>query len=122
MPKIMVVDDEPDLVRLVQFRLEREGWDVVTATDGLSAISLIVDEKPDLIFLDVMMPGMDGFEVLEQIRTTRGVQKTPVIMLTAKGTTTDLEKARSLYVQHYIIKPFDPDKLVERAKKILDIK
>ena len=121
MPKIMVVDDEPDLVRLVQFRLEREGWDVVTATDGLSAISTIVDEKPDLIFLDVMMPGMDGFEVLEQIRTKRGVQKTPVIMLTAKGTTGDLEKARSLYVQHYIIKPFDPDKLVERAKKILNL-
>jgi len=117
----MVVDDEPDLVRLVQFRLEREGWDVVTATDGLSAISTIVDEKPDLIFLDVMMPGMDGFEVLEQIRTKRGVQKTPVIMLTAKGTTGDLEKARSLYVQHYIIKPFDPDKLVERAKKILNL-
>jgi two-component system, OmpR family, alkaline phosphatase synthesis response regulator PhoP len=121
MPKIMVVDDEPDLVRLVQFRLEREGWEVVTATDGLSAISTIVDEKPDLIFLDVMMPGMDGFEVLEQIRTKRGVQKTPVIMLTAKGTTGDLEKARSLYVQHYIIKPFDPDKLVERAKKILNL-
>lgn len=121
MPKIMVVDDEPDLVRLVQFRLEREGWQVVTASDGLSAISLAAEERPDLIFLDVMMPGMDGFEVLEQIRTRRGVYKTPVVMLTAKGTTTDLEKARELYVQHYIIKPFDPDKLVSTAKKILKL-
>lgn len=121
MPKIMVVDDEPDLVRLVQFRLEREGWDVVTASDGQSALAVIAEEHPDLIFLDVMMPGMDGFEVLEQIRTRRGVHKTPVVMLTAKGTTTDLEKARELYVQHYIIKPFDPDKLVTTAKRILKI-
>jgi DNA-binding response OmpR family regulator len=121
MPKILVVDDEPDLVRLVEFRLEREGWDVVTASDGLSAVGTAIDEKPDLIFLDVMMPGMDGFEVLEQIRTKRGIHKTPVIMLTAKGTTPDLEKARALYVQHYIIKPFDPDKLVATAKKVLKI-
>ena len=121
MPKIMVVDDEPDLVRLVQFRLEREGWEVITATDGLSALGKAMDEHPDLIFLDVMMPGMDGFEVLEQIRSRRGIHKTPVVMLTAKGTTTDLEKARSLYVQHYVIKPFDPDKLVATAKKVLHI-
>src|ERR1035437_325366 len=76
-PKVMVVDDEPDLVRLVQFRMEREGWDVVTATDGLSALSKAMEERPDIIFLDVMMPGMDGFEVLEQIRTRRGIHKTP---------------------------------------------
>ncbi|HET6382943.1 MAG TPA: response regulator [Armatimonadota bacterium] len=119
MPKIMVVDDEPDLVRLVQFRLEREGWEVVTASDGLSAVSLVIEEKPDLLFLDVMMPGMDGFEVLEQIRTRRDLHKIPVVMLTAKGGATDLEKARSLHVQHYVIKPFDPDRLVATAKKIL---
>ncbi len=121
MPKIMVVDDEPDLVRLVQFRLEREGWEVISATDGLSALAKAQEEHPDLIFLDVMMPGMDGFEVLEQIRTRRGIHKTPIVMLTAKGTSTDLEKARALYVQHYIIKPFDPDKLVSTAKKVLRI-
>jgi DNA-binding response OmpR family regulator len=119
MTKILVVDDEPDLVRLVEFRLEREGWDVVTASDGPTALALASEEHPDLIFLDVMMPGMDGFEVLSQIRTRRGLHKTPIVMLTARGTTGDLEKATGLYVQHYIIKPFDPEKLVSTVKKIL---
>ncbi|HET6384027.1 MAG TPA: response regulator [Armatimonadota bacterium] len=119
MPKVLVVDDEADIVRLVRFRLEKEGWDVVSAFDGQSAIAAAIEHRPDLIFLDIMMPDMDGFDVLEEIRTRRGVYKTPVVMLTARRSGVDMDKARAFNVYHYITKPFDPELLITTAKKIL---
>ena len=77
MPKVLVVDDEEDIVRLVRFRLEKEGWEVVSAFDGRSAVTAAMEHRPDLIFLDIMMPDMDGFGVLEEIRTRRGYGQSP---------------------------------------------
>jgi DNA-binding response OmpR family regulator len=119
MPKVMVVDDEPDLVRLVEFILQKEGFDVVACSDGRTALSLVEDEKPDLIILDIMMPLLDGMEVLRQIRSRRGTARVPVIMLTAKTASVTVDEARQLWVSDYVMKPFDPEKLVLKVKKAL---
>ena len=119
MPKVMVVDDEPDLVRLVEFILQKEGFDVVACSDGRMALNLVEAEKPDLIILDIMMPLMDGMEVLRQIRSRRGTARVPVIMLTAKTASVTVDEARQLWVSDYVMKPFDPEKLVLKVKKAL---
>jgi len=121
MPKIMVVDDEPDVVRMLQFRFEKDGFEVVSCGDGQSALSLAEEEKPDLIVLDIMMPLMDGMEVLRQIRSRRATSKTPVIMLTAKTSSVTVDQARQLWVSDYITKPFDPEKLVVKVRKALHL-
>jgi len=118
-PKILVVDDEPDLVKLLTFRFEREGWEVITACDGHQGVTAAEEHHPDLIVLDIMMPVLDGMEALEQIRTSRGIHKTPVVMLTAKNSAFDTARARELYVQHYVTKPFDNEKLVSTIKRVL---
>ena len=119
MPKIMVVDDEPDVVRLVEFILQKEGFEVVTASDGRTGLSLLDEEKPDLIILDIMMPLMDGMEVLRQIRSHRTTSRVPVIMLTAKTASVTVDEARQLWVSDYVMKPFDPERLVVKVKKAL---
>lgn len=121
MPKILVVDDEPDVVRLVEFRLQKEGFDILTASDGRSALDLLEKETPDLIILDIMMPLMDGMEVLRQIRSHRATARVPVIMLTAKTASVTVDEARQLWVSDYVMKPFDPEKLVAKVKKALKL-
>lgn len=121
MPKILVVDDEPDVVRLVEFRLQREGFEILTSGDGRSALDLLEKEKPDLIILDIMMPLMDGMEVLREIRAQRGTSRIPVIMLTAKTASVTVDEARQLWVSDYVMKPFDPEKLVTKVKKALKL-
>jgi DNA-binding response OmpR family regulator len=119
MPKILVVDDEIDMVNLIKFRLEVEGWEVVTAANGHSAMASAIQEHPDLILLDIMMPDMDGITVLEQIRTKRGIHRTPVVMVTAKRSVIDMEKARRMDAPYFIVKPFDPEVLITTARKAL---
>lgn len=121
MSKILVVDDEPDVVRLVEFRLQREGFEILTCSDGKSALALLETEKPDLIVLDIMMPLMDGMEVLRQIRSHRATSRIPVIMLTAKTASVTVDEARQLWVSDYVMKPFDPEKLVTKVKKALKL-
>lgn len=120
-PKILVVDDEPDVTRMLEFRLEKEGFDVTSCGDGRTAIDLAQELKPDLVILDIMMPMIDGIEVLRQIRAHRITSRIPVIMLTAKTTGVTIEEARQLWVNDYLIKPFDPEKLVAKTKKALKI-
>lgn len=121
MPKILVVDDEEDVVRLLEFRLSKEGFDVICCGDGQTAITLMEQHKPDLVVLDIMMPLMDGMEVLRQIRSRRATSKIPVIMLTAKTSSVAVDEARQLWVSDYIMKPFDPEKLVEKVRKALKL-
>jgi DNA-binding response OmpR family regulator len=121
MPKIMVVDDEPDVVRLVEFILQKENFEVVAASDGRTALGLLEEEKPDLIILDIMMPLMDGMEVLRQIRSHRTTSRVPVIMLTAKTASVTVDEARQLWVSDYVMKPFDPERLVVKVKKALKL-
>src|SRR5512146_832101 len=113
---IMVVDDEERMARFIRLNLEHDGFQVVEAFRGMEAIQKLRDSLPDLIILDVMMPDLDGFEVLKMIRETSSV---PVIMLTAKGEEDDRVRGLELGADDYVTKPFSPRELVSRVKAVL---
>jgi two-component system KDP operon response regulator KdpE len=114
--RILVVDDEERMVRFIRLNLEHDGFQVSEAFNGKEAIAKIRDVTPDLILLDVMMPDLDGFEVLE---TVREVSNVPVIMLTAKGEEDDRVRGLELGADDYVTKPFSPRELVSRVKAVL---
>lgn len=114
--RILVVDDEERMVRFIRMNLEHDGFQVSEAFNGKQAIQKLRDVTPDLILLDVMMPDLDGFEVLETIREISNV---PVIMLTAKGEEDDRVRGLELGADDYITKPFSPRELVSRVKAVL---
>jgi len=114
--RILVVDDEERMVRFIRLNLEHDGFQVSEAFNGKQAIQKMRDLTPDLILLDVMMPDLDGFEVLETIREISNV---PVIMLTAKGEEDDRVRGLELGADDYVTKPFSPRELVSRAKAVL---
>ncbi len=116
--KILAVDDEKHIVRLVQVNLERQGYEVVTANDGKEALEKVESERPDLVVLDVMMPYMDGFEVLQNLRRNSSTRDIPVIMLTAKAQDADVFKGWQSGVDCYLTKPFNPMELVSFVKRI----
>jgi DNA-binding response OmpR family regulator len=109
--KMLVADDEPHLLRLVKFRLEREGYRVLTATDGDTALQVARDERPDLCVLDVMMPKRSGFDVLRELRADAQCKDMKVIMLTARAQDRDVDAGFSLGADDYITKPFSPQEL-----------
>jgi len=113
---ILVVDDEERMLRFIRLNLEHDGFLVVQATRGMQAVEILRQEMPDLILLDVMMPDLDGFEVLRMIREAYSV---PVIMLTAKGEEDDRVYGLELGADDYITKPFSPRELVSRVKAVL---
>jgi two-component system, OmpR family, KDP operon response regulator KdpE len=113
---ILVVDDEPRMVRFVQMNLELEGYRVLTAADGTEALQRVREDMPDLILLDVMMPGMDGYEALQHIREVSSV---PVIMLTVKAEEQDKVHGLELGADDYVTKPFAPRELMSRVKAAL---
>ncbi len=114
--RILVVDDEERMVRFIRLNLEHDGFQVIEAYRGIEAIQRMRDSLPDLILLDVMMPDLDGFEVLKMIREISSV---PVIMLTAKGEEDDRVRGLELGADDYVTKPFSPRELVSRVKAVL---
>jgi DNA-binding response OmpR family regulator len=114
--RILVVDDEERMVRFIRMNLEHDGFQVVEAFNGKQAVQKLRDTTPDLILLDVMMPDIDGFEVLETIREGSSV---PVIMLTAKGEEDDRVRGLELGADDYITKPFSPREMVSRVKAVI---
>ena len=117
--RILVVDDEPFILRSLAYVLKREGFEVVEARDGVEAIETARREKPDLVFLDVMMPKKNGFDVLAEIKATPALDGTHVILLTAKGQDSDREQGFKLGCDDYVTKPVSPLRLVERARAVL---
>jgi two-component system alkaline phosphatase synthesis response regulator PhoP/two-component system response regulator VicR len=117
--KILVCDDERHIVRLIQVNLERQGWEVVTAFDGKEGLEKIRSEKPNLVVLDVMMPYMDGFEVLKSLRREPDTEALPVIMLTAKAQDKDVFEGYHYGADMYLTKPFNPMELVTFVKRII---
>lgn len=117
--KILVVDDEEDIVDLIRYNLEKEGYSVATASDGNSALQIAGEFKPDLIILDIMMPGPDGFEVCRQVRLIPGLAQVSIIFLTAKTGEIDQILGLELGADDYIQKPVSPRILVARVKTIL---
>lgn len=116
--KILVVDDERHIVRLVEVNLVRAGYEVVTAFDGVEALDAVKEHKPDMLVLDVMMPRMDGFEVLKHLQADPGYQNIPVIMLTAKAQDADIFKGWQSGVSSYLTKPFNPKELLVFVERI----
>jgi len=117
--KILIVDDEPFILKSLTFVLKREGFHVESATDGLEAKEKIQQLKPDIVFLDIMMPKMNGMEVCEWLRKDPDLRNTYVIILTAKGQETDREKGFSIGADEYMTKPFSPSNVVNRIREIL---
>ena len=115
-PYILVVDDDPNISRLEQLYLEKEGYEVKVAADGNEAIESFRKLPPDLVLLDVMLPGTDGYEVLKAIRKSGSI---PVIMVTAKGETFDKVLCLELGADDYIVKPFDGKEMIARVKAVL---
>lgn len=116
---ILVIDDEKDLQELVRYNLEKEGYDVIVAKDGASGLDVALRHKPDLIVLDLMMPGMDGLEVCRRLRGDDRGRHTPLLMLTAKATEADRVVGLEMGADDYVTKPFSPRELVARVKAIL---
>ncbi len=113
--RILVVDDDPPSVKMISFLLREEGYEVVSADNGESALELIDSEAPDLVILDVMMPHLDGFEVCRRIRQKQDV---PVIFLSARGETVDKVAGLELGADDYLAKPFEPSELLARVKAV----
>lgn len=115
-PRILIVDDENDIRELISFYLKKEGYKVFEAENGLKALEIVESEYIDLGIIDVMMPNMDGFELVENIKEFKEL---PCIMLTARGETKDKLRGFNLGIDDYVVKPFDPNELMARIKAIL---
>jgi CheY-like chemotaxis protein len=114
--RILVADDEPHLIRSISFVLNKAGYEVCTANDGDEALKKLVDFKPELIFLDIMMPKKNGYEVCEEIRQMPDYKDTHIIVLSAKGGDIDKEKAFNVGANEFISKPFSPLEVISRLK------
>jgi DNA-binding response OmpR family regulator len=120
--KILVIEDDPATSRLVDYSLRHEGYQVFTASNGLDGIRKALEEIPDLIILDVMLPGMDGFEICHRLRSETKTAEVPVLMFSAKSQ--DIDKTTGLLVgaDAYLTKPAPPSSIVENVQKLIDTK
>jgi DNA-binding response OmpR family regulator len=118
-PLVLVADDDPDILMLVRFPLERAGYGIVSASDGQTALDLALAHEPDLAVLDVMMPRLDGYEVTQRLREHEATRAIPVILLTARVQETDLERGFAAGADDYMAKPFSPTELGARVQAAL---
>ena len=118
--KILVVDDEPDLLKVVTFRLQKAGYETITAEDGQKALDLIQAQKPDLILHDLRLPIIDGNKVCERVKSDDKLKNIPVILITATSVPSKIvNKTKELNADDYLIKPFDPEELLKKIKKFI---
>jgi len=120
--KILVVDDEPNIVQTLQDRLEMNDYQVVTAVNGQAGLEKATSEQPDIVLLDVIMPIMDGLEMLERLRKNDATRNIPVIMLTARSQNQDVARANGYGIEDYVVKPFDLSELLEKIEATLEKK
>jgi DNA-binding response OmpR family regulator len=120
-PLVLVADDDPDILALVRFRLERDGYEVLSAPDGEMALDLAMARTPDLAVLDVMMPRLDGYEVTRRLREHGPTTTIPIILLTARVQEPDLERGFEAGADDYVTKPFSPQALGERVQAALGL-
>lgn len=119
--KILTCDDEKHIVRLIQVNLERQGYEVITAFNGAECLEKVKEDRPDLIVLDVMMPEMTGFEVLDTLKKDPETENIPVIMLTARAQDSDVLRGWQSGVECYLTKPFNPMELIAFVKRIFSM-
>jgi DNA-binding response OmpR family regulator len=116
---VLVADDDPDILALVRFRLERDGYEVLAAQDGEAAVDLALARTPDLALLDVTMPRLDGYEVTRRLRDHAPTAAIPIILLTARAQEPDVEQGLEAGADDYVTKPFSPQALGERVQEAL---
>jgi DNA-binding response OmpR family regulator len=119
MKKILIVDDEPNIVMALEYTFKKNNFEVFIARDGQEALDILKNQLPDIIILDVMMPMVDGFATLEQIKKDKRLQNCKVIFLSAKNKEIDIAKGLSLGANLYVVKPFSIKKLVEQVQELL---
>lgn len=117
--KVLIADDEPNILISLEFLMKREGWQVSVARDGVEALEAIRAQRPDLVLLDVMMPGKTGFEVCQAVRADESLAGTQVLMLTAKGRETDLAQGLGVGANAYMTKPFSTKELAAKVREML---
>ncbi len=116
---ILIVDDEEDVLELVKYNLNKNGYNTITSTSGEDALAKTRSKQPDLVILDLMLPGIDGLEVCKKIKSDTITEMIPIIMLTAKGEESDIVTGLELGADDYVIKPFSPKVLIARVRRIL---
>ncbi|HSG37940.1 MAG TPA: response regulator [Paracoccaceae bacterium] len=117
--RVLVIEDEPNIIEALSFILSRDGWTVHTHADGLNANERIRATPPDLVILDVMLPGKSGFDILRDLRADPDMRALPVLMLTARGQTRDRELAEKLGVNRFITKPFSNAEVIENVRALV---
>ena len=117
--KILVIEDDPNALRFIEYTLEQEGYQVSSAKDGLEGIKKVQDKHPDLIILDIMLPGLDGYEVCRQLRQKPETSLLPILMLSAKARQDDRNIGLKMGADEYLAKPADPSTIVEKVKTLL---
>lgn len=117
--KVLLIEDEPNIVEAIRFLLEREGWEVHTHENGTDAVEAVHRENPDLVMLDVMLPGKNGFDILTELRATERTAHLPVLMLTARGQSRDREMAEKTGVSRFMTKPFSNAEVLTAVRDLL---
>lgn len=117
--RVLVCDDDPVILRLLEVNLELEGYDVLSATNGVEAVGVAIAEDPDLVILDIMMPRMDGYEACERIKANDKTKDTPIVFLSAKAQLTDIDRGTVSGVSEYLTKPFDPSELAAVIERLV---
>jgi len=116
---ICIVEDEEDILEILEIRLKQEGYTVLTAKTGEAGVRMILEHRPDLVLLDLMLPGMDGFDVCREIRANKNTRDIPIVMLTARGEEADIVSGLELGADDYVTKPFSLHVMMSRVKAVL---
>lgn len=117
--RVLLIEDEPNIIEAISFILSRDGWTVHTHSDGETANARVKATPPDLVILDVMLPGKSGYDILRDIRADPDTAALPVLMLTARGQTRDREMAQELGASHYMVKPFSNAEVLEQVRALV---
>lgn len=117
--KVLLIEDEPNIVEAIRFLLEREGWEVRTHENGADAVEAVQRESPDLVMLDVMLPGKNGFDILTELRAAEHTANLPILMLTARGQSRDREMAEKTGVSRFMTKPFSNAEVLTAVRDLL---
>lgn len=116
---VLLIEDEPNIIEAISFILSRDGWRVATHSNGVDAVSVVGERNPDLVILDVMLPGRSGYDILRDLRADAGTQDLPVLMLTARGQLRDREMAETLGASRFMTKPFSNAEVLEAVNDLV---
>jgi len=118
--RVLLIEDEPNIIEAISFILSRDGWTVHTHEDGATALNKVLAHPPDMIILDVMLPGRSGFDILRDLRAEAATSKIPVMMLTARGQAKDRDLAQRLGVNHFMTKPFSNTEVRDNVRSLME--